>query len=381
MNTATLIPVDDMDGCPFPFFDDTPKDDGTPKTYKIYNDGHHLIATHCWRADGYAPQPVPARKKKADDLTEAQKNIVFNRIMRDIRKENARRKRPPNAEKIDISSTVGSRGERSAFDILFDDLFMQAYNKGLRDRKIYKPMSEYIYSGLLSLFSESEIAEVDIAERVKRKLNNLLHRKKRFRRKAYLNKWNFFVTFTYNDKLHSEETFRRKLRRCLSNLHTRRGWRYMGVFERAPETGRLHFHGLVYVPAGEMLGRLEEKTDYSTAQQKMQTRNENSFFEENYGRNDFEEISDMQLQYGDSVDYILKYIGKTNERIVYSRGIPTEICLKLTAKDIITELTDDYVQKFILFDDVVNWERDIARYHYNKQMTIIDLLCNPPQAG
>ena len=89
----------------------------------------------------------------------------------------------------------------------------------------------------------------------------------------------------------------------------------------------------------------------------------------------------MQLQYGDSVDYILKYIGKTNERIVYSRGIPTEICLKLTAKDIITELTDDYVQKFILFDDVVNWERDIARYRYNKQMTIIDLLCNPPQAA
>ena len=242
-------------------------------------------------------------------------------------------------------------------------------------------MSEYIYSGLLSLFSESEIAEIDIAERVKRKLNNLLHRKKRFRRKAYLNKWNFFVTFTYNDKLHSEETFRRKLRRCLSNLHTRRGWRYMGVFERAPETGRLHFHGLVYVPAGEMLGRLEEKTDYSTAQQKMQTRNENSFFEENYGRNDFEEISDMQLQYGDSVDYILKYIGKTNERIVYSRGIPTEICLKLTAKDIITELTNDYVKKFIIFNDVVNWERDIARYRYNKQMTIIDLLCNPSQAA
>lgn len=381
MSTAILIPVDDMDGCPFPFFDDTPKDDGTPKTYKIYNDGHHLIATHCWRSDGYSPQPVPARKKKVDDLTDMQKNIVFNRIMRDIRKENARRKRPTNAQRIDISSTMGKRGERSAFDILFDDLFMQAYNKGLRDRKIYKPMSEYIYSGLLSLFSESEIAEVDIAERVKHKLNNLLHRKKRFRRKAYLNKWNFFVTFTYNDKLHDEETFRRKLRRCLSNLHTRRGWRYMGVFERAPETGRLHFHGLVYVPAGEMLGRLEEKTDYSTAQQKMQTRNENSFFEENYGRNDFEEISDMQLQYGDSVDYILKYIGKTNERIVYSRGIPTEICLKLTAKDIITELTNDYVQKFILFDDVVNWERDIARYRYNKQMTIIDLLCNPPQAA
>ena len=119
------------------------------------------------------------------------------------------------------------------------------------------------------------------------------------------------MTFTYNDKFHDEDTFRRKLRRCLSNLHTRRGWRYMGVFERAPETGRLHFHGLLYVPAGEMLGKLEEKTDYSTAQGKMQTHNENSFFERWYGRNDFEEITPSQLEYGDSVEYILKYIGKT----------------------------------------------------------------------
>ncbi len=160
------------------------------------------------------------------------------------------------------------------------------------------------------------------------------------------------MTFTYNDKFHDEDTFRRKLRRCLSNLHTRRGWRYMGVFERAPETGRLHFHGLLYVPAGEMLGKLEEKTDYSTAQGKMQSRNENSFFERWYGRNDFEEITPSQLEYGDSVEYILKYIGKTNERIVYSRGIPTEICMVLSPKDIITEMKDDFVLKYVIFDDI-----------------------------
>ena len=167
------------------------------------------------------------------------------------------------------------------------------------------------------------------------------------------------------------------MRRCLSNLHTRRGWRYMGVFERAPETGRLHFHGLLYVPAGEMLGKCEEKTDYSTAQGQMQTRNENSFFAQWYGRNDFEEITQSQLEAGDSVDYILKYIGKTNERIVYSRGIPTEICMKLSANDIITEMTNDFVLKYVVFDDVVNWERDILRHRFNKQMSITDLLCNP----
>ena len=34
--------------------------------------------------------------------------------------------------------------------------------------------------------------------------------------------------------------------------------------------------------------------------------------------------------------------------------------MKLTAKDIITELTDDYVQKFILFDDVVTTGASMA---------------------
>lgn len=371
MNSANVLQAGDIYDCPFPFFDDA------PKTFKIYNDGHHLIATACVRL-GRKPQDLPERKSKTADLDDWQKEVIYRRFVRDKKKEIERRTYTPAAEKIDISSNKGFGGKRSALDILFDDLFKQAYNKGLRDRKIYKPMTEYIKEGLSELFTEQEIAEVDIPARIKRRLNNLHHRKKRFRRKAYLNKWNYFVTFTFNDKLHDEETFRRKLRRCLSNLHTRRGWRYMGVFERAPETGRLHFHGLLYVPDGEMLGRLKEKTDYSTAQKKMQTRTENSFFMENYGRNDFEEISQSQLEYGDSVDYILKYIGKTNERIVYSRGIPTEICMKLTAKDVICALTNDFVEKYILFDDVLNWERDIARFRFSKQMSIVDLLCNPP---
>lgn len=325
MNIARYFTKDDFSGCPLPF--------ETPKTYKVYHDGRHLIAARCFRSQVVVSETVAERR--------AEKRV------------------------------------RSALDIQFDDLFLRAYNKGLRDRKIEKPMSEYIRSGLSSLFTEEEIAEADVAERIKRKLNNLHHRIKRFRRKAYLNKWNYFVTFTYDNEKHDEETFKRKLRRCLSNLHTRRGWRYMGVFERAPETGRLHFHGLLYVPDGEMLGRLEEKTDYSTAQEKMQTRNENSFFAKYYGRNDFEEITEAQMEYGNSVDYILKYIGKTNERIVYSRGVPTEISLNLTEKDVITELTNDFAYKVILFDDVVNWERDILRCKY-KQMSLADLLCNPP---
>lgn len=152
----------------------------------------------------------------------------------------------------------------------------------------------------------------------------------------------------------------------------------MGVFEEAPETGRLHFHGLLYVPEGEMIGVITEKKDYSTAQGKMQISHENSFFEEGFGRNDFTELSKMQLKYGHTLEYIVKYIGKTGERIVYSRGIPTEVYMKLTDENIITEFTD-YVEKFVLFDNVIDWERDILHYTRKKQVSIIDILCNPPR--
>lgn len=188
------------------------------------------------------------------------------------------------------------------------------------------------------------------------------------------------ATFTYDDKKQSEDTFRAKLRKCLSNLHTRRGWRYMGVFEYAPETGRLHFHGLLYVPNGEMLGKICEKTDYSTKQHKLQTTHENDFFAETFGRNDFCEVTEMELKAGQRINYILKYLEKTGERIVYSRGIPSEVYAKLGSDDIITEFSD-FVTKYVLFDNVIDWERDVLQRRHYKQLTLTDCICNPPSVA
>ncbi len=229
------------------------------------------------------------------------------------------------------------------------------------------------------LLPDYENLDKCIADKIERKQHNLYVRKKRFRRKANLNRWNYFVTFTYDDGKHDADSFRAKLRKCLSNLHTRRGWRYMGVFERAPETGRLHFHGLLYVPLGEMIGTITEKTDYSTAQGKMQMTHENDFFQKAFGRNDFEELNEMELKHGQTLNYLLKYIGKTGERIVYSRGIPTEIYRKLNDDEIVTEM-QDFGTKYILFDNVISWERDIMHFKY-KQVSMIDLICNPPRYG
>ena len=51
-----------------------------------------------------------------------------------------------------------------------------------------------------------------------------------------------------DDKLHTEQSFKKKLKIALQNFSSRRGWKYMGVWERAPETNRLHFHGLFKIP-------------------------------------------------------------------------------------------------------------------------------------
>ena len=112
----------------------------------------------------------------------------------------------------------------------------------------------------------------------------------------------------------------------------------------------------------------------------MQTYRENDFFSEAFGRNDFTPLGEMQLKYGRTVDYIVKYIGKTNERICYSRGIPTVICKKLSEENIITAYKD-YVEKYILFDNVIDWERDILRRTKYSQIRVIDVLCNPPRVA
>lgn len=321
MNYANLIPVSDNEFNPF-FFGESEQPAEKPY-YKIYHDGGHYIATRC----GCKRKTVPHKHSRED------------------------------------------------IDILFDSLYVTAMQDGLKGDN----MITYIKAGILLLFPDYPALDKYIADKIERKLHNLYARKKRFRRKANLNKWNYFVTFTYDDSKHDADSFRAKLRKCLSNLHTRRGWRYMGVFERAPETGRLHFHGLIYIPDGEHIGMITEKTDYSTAQGKMQTTHENDFFQKAFGRNDFEELNEMELKHGQTLNYLLKYIGKTGERIVYSRGIPTEIYRKLNDDEIVTEM-DDFGIKYILFDDVISWERDIMHFKY-KQMSIIDLICNPPRTA
>lgn len=275
--------------------------------YRIYNDGNHYVASLC------------------------------------VKKNRQSHKR--------------GKSDLSYIDILFDSLYFEALKNNLR----YEKLSNYIKEGLAPLFPERLDLDDYIEKRLEYKLHLLYLRKKRFRRKAHLNNWTHFVTFTYDENLCSEDTFRKKLRRCLSNLHTRHGWRYMGVFERAPETNRLHFHGIFYIPQGEMVGKIKKETYYSVEHQKLQVSFNNSFFAARFGRCDFKPLNDALLKSGEAIDYILKYITKDNGRVIYSRNIASELCKALPKTEIVTEFVD-FVAKFVLFDNTISWEKDIMQF-------------------
>lgn len=82
--------------------------------------------------------------------------------------------------------------------------------------------------------------------------------------KLHLHDFNYFATFTYADGKHSEESFKKKLIQCFWNFTKRKDWQYVGVWERAPKTNRLHFHGIMAIPDGTMPGEIIEVNDWDS---------------------------------------------------------------------------------------------------------------------
>ena len=253
---------------------------------------------------------------------------------------------------------------QTEIDVLFDELYKVGVRSVLDDsdksmQARAAKLVPFILTGLEDYFPYYPDLEKYVRENVERKERNAWQREKRFRRKAYLNKWNFFVTFTYSNRKHTEETFKKKLRKCLANLATRRGWRFMGVPERGEKTNRLHYHFLLYIPRGEMVGVRTKKRDYSMKTGMLEETFSNSFFERKFGRNDFEELNVMEMKSGEAVGYLLKYLRKTGERVIYSRGIPTEIEKRLDESVFAAAFENDNAGRQVLFDNVIEWRRDI----------------------
>ena len=106
-----------------------------------------------------------------------------------------------------------------------------------------------------------------------------------------------------------------------------------------------------------MPGLLVEKSDYSFKSRRRQITVQNTYFNERFGRSDFEKIEDYTML-GISVAYLMKYLEKTGEKIVYSKGLPQYFISDIMDEDVVTTIgLED--KKLLLFDDFECWDEGV----------------------
>ena len=213
-----------------------------------------------------------------------------------------------------------------------------------------KERKAYMRKALEETIPDKEQRKEYVERNNERKQTNAIRRKVRLSKKVNLQRdWDFFCTFTYSDEKHTEESFKKSLRNTFKHLVNRKGWKHIGVWERGGETNRLHFHGIFYIPPGSMVGEIVETKDYSTKDHRMQTAHQNTYFLERYGRNDFQPLGTSD-EVRHSLGYLMKYIEKTGEKLVYGGKLPTYFQSDVLDEDILCPYGIDD-RKAILADD------------------------------
>ena len=247
-----------------------------------------------------------------------------------------------------VASSPPTEGRKITRKELFEEGYKEAQNLPRKQR------AEYIAGKVKVLFENQDDVKEYVTSNMHRKKNNLSAKRVRMLRKAHLMGFNYFCTFTYDNNLLTEDEFRKKLSKCLSNLSSRNGWKYIGVWELSPEKKRLHFHGIFNIPEDGMVGSLTERSDYNFNKRRRTVITENSFFKERFGRNDFDKIVD-QSKIDDSIHYLLKYLEKSKEKLVYSRGVPQFFISDIMDDDIICRFGIED-KKLLLFDNFMCWD-------------------------
>ena len=320
---------------------------------KVYFDGSHYIAIP------HTEKPTKPRKKPIEEEITIFKESEENEGSEVVASE------PSNSfenEQIEKDEQVikNEQIEPSEPQIeriitkkeLFEELYTKYIDLKRKDRK------KKITEEMLPHFEKREYCESYVQIHMDRKQRNLICRRIRMCRKANLANFNYFCTFTYDDKLHTEQSFKKKLRNCFKNLCLRKNWKYMGVWERAPKTNRLHFHGLFEIPKDSMPGVLLSVKDYDTKKHKMQVSNQSTYFNEKFGRSDFKEIDEHEKRLGSALAYLMKYIEKSGEKIVYSKGLPQFFISDIMDEDVICTIGQEE-NKLLLFDNFNCWDEGV----------------------
>lgn len=301
---------------------------------KVYNDGSHYIAIP------HSTNLAKRREKPAEEVVEVvsigdellEKGIPYSNI---------------NAA-TDVGNEEHIQEPKPKLTATRTEIFNVLYNNS--SDMLKEQRKKFLIAEMDAYFKSNDHTLAFVEKKLEMKKVNYINRMKRFKRKVYLNDFNYFVTFTYDSSKHDETTFQKQLRKTFMNLHTRKGWTYIGVWEKSPKTKRLHFHAIVNVPDGTMPGEMFIKNDYDTNGHKRQITVQNTYFNKRFGRTDFEELDRVLIKQGNALSYLTKYIAKTEERLVYSRGLPMYIISDIKEDDVICRCGIED-KKLLLFDD------------------------------
>ncbi len=326
---------------------------------KVYSDGAHYVAIP------HSTNPTRRRPKPSEERIDVKiksEAVAVEETSEDERLENA--VESGISDKIETSSEnivePKTETKRMTRKELFEELYRRTANMRKSERKAY------ILTEMKPYFKDENSVAIYVENNMERKIRNTISRRIRLHRKANLQEFNFFVTFTYSDELQTEDSFRKGLKTCLRHFVERKNWRYIGVWERSPEKKRLHFHGIFYIPDGTMPGILFEKEDYSTTDRRMQKSVQNTYFNDKFGRCDFEEIKSNHV-IDDALRYLVKYIEKSGEKIVYSKGLPQYFISDIMDEDIICAFgVDD--RKLLLFDNFRCWDEGCYMGRVSKEV-------------
>jgi hypothetical protein len=222
------------------------------------------------------------------------------------------------------------KGER---DFYFDELYSEHYRCGMKNnvfiRKCY-PLFAMHFG-----FSDENFSF--FTRKVRNRYCYYQARKALFKNKALMNRWHYFFTVTYNPAFFSsEEEFVKAFCVFISRYCYREKWRQIGVFERGSKGGRLHYHGLLYLPSSE-LARIKtsliERKDYSVRKKKVTVTHFLPEFEFRFGRCDFERLDSVLVERGEILEYIYKYMGKGDNKSFYSRYVPSQFLVDVNLAD------------------------------------------------
>ncbi|MBR4407182.1 MAG: hypothetical protein IKT27_02610 [Clostridia bacterium] len=310
---------------------------------KVYFDGSHYIAIpHTTRNLKRSPKPqeemITVVENELKDSTED--------VEPSISLDNTN-----NINDTTLEILKSENKPKQVREITKKELFNELYCKYIDLKK--KDRKKVIVEEMLPYFKDKQSCIDFVSINFDRKQRNLICRRVRMVRKANLINFNYFCTFTYDDKKHTEASFKKKLRTAFRHLCERRNWKYMGVWERAPKTRRLHFHGLFLIPENAMVGEIKVVRDYNFNTHKMQETCQNTYFNNRFGRSDFEKINKHKI--GEAIQYLIKYIEKTEEKIVYSKGLYQYFISDIMDDDVVCTIGQED-RKLLLFDNFNCWD-------------------------